>query len=123
MDDPDNKVSGLQLSNNTYNNMKFVVLIVLPALGILYASLSQFWGFPKVQEVVGTINALALFLGIILRISGSSFAASPQGRTPEGSFIISKDEEGNKKVTLEFDQDPADFIDQGTLTFNVKKAE
>lgn len=123
MDEADNAVTGLQLSNNTYNNFKFVVQIFLPASGVLYASLSEFWGFPKVQEVVGTISALALFLGIILRISSASYAAAAPTGTPVGSFIVKEDVEGKKTVTLSLEEDPADFIGRENITFKVEKAQ
>lgn len=123
-DQESNEVTGLQLSNNTYNNFKFVVQIVLPAAGVLYASLSEFWGFPKVQEVVGTISALALFLGVILRISSASFAKAPRQGTPDGSFIITQDLEGNKAIRLELDTDPAEFIDgKQTIVLRARAAE
>lgn len=118
-----NEVTGLQLSNNTYNNFKFVVQIVLPALGVLYATLSEIWGFPRVQEVVGTISAIALFLGIILRISSASYATSPQTSTPVGSFVVTEDIEGKKTVKLEFDKDPEEFIDQDIVFKVVKRNE
>lgn len=124
MSDP-NEVAGLQLSNNTYNNFKFVVQIVLPALAVLYATLSEFWGFPRVQEVVGTISALALFLGVILRISSASYAVTaPVGTpAPDGDFIIKQDVEGNKQIILELDQDPDKIIGKDTIVFKLKKPQ
>lgn len=115
------EVTGLQLSNNTYNNFKFVVQIVLPALGVLYASLSEFWGFPRVQEVVGSLNAVALFLGLILRISSASYARTPDSRTPEGTFVIRDTVEGNKSIILELDTDPEEFINKSTIVFQARK--
>ena len=125
----ENYVPGLKLSDNTYANAKFFVQIVLPALGVLYATLSQFWGFPKVQEVVGSANALALFLGVILRISSSNYYKASSKSTAVGSFVIDEavDEDGNKTgkktVTLDLEQDPADFIDGKSITFHAKSAE
>lgn len=117
----DNTVTGLQLSNNTYNNAKFIVQIVMPALTVLYATLSEFWGFPKVQEIVGSINAIALFLGIVLRISSASYAQTAPGGTPVGTFLVTQDTEGKKSIKLELDQDPEEFIGKGSIAFNVRK--
>lgn len=115
------EVTGLQLSNNTYNNFKFIVQIVLPALAVLYASLSEFWGFPKVQEVVGTISAVALFLGVILRISSSSYAKAPRQGTPDGEFVISRDTEGNPTaIRLELESDPAEFVGRQSIVFRAR---
>lgn len=121
MTDTDDDVSGLQLSNNTYNNAKFVVHIVLPALAVLYSTLSEFWGFPRVQEVVGSISAVALFLGVILRISSASYSQT-KTEVPEGSFVIKTDVDNKKTILLELDNDPEDFIGKDSITFRVKKA-
>ena len=121
MTDTSETVRGLQLSNGVYNRAKFVVQIIMPALTVLYATLSEFWGFPKVQEVVGSVNAVALFLGIMLGISSASYAKTASGSTPVGTFAITEDVEGKKSVKLELDQDPEDFIGKGTIVFNVSK--
>ena len=64
----------LQLSNSLYDVMKWVVTLLLPALGTLYFTISQIWGLPYGEEVVGTLTAIALFLGTILRISSSNYS-------------------------------------------------
>lgn len=116
--------TGLVLGNNTYDRMKFLVQIVLPALGVLYASLAEFWGFPKVQEVVGTIMALALFLGVVLRISSSNFTEPPSASTPVGNFVVTTNEEtGMKSVKLDLSRDPADFVDNEQIVFNLTRQQ
>lgn len=57
------------LNNSVYNVLKYIAQIVLPALGALYFALSQIWGLPYGEEIVGTITALDCFLGAILGIS------------------------------------------------------
>jgi hypothetical protein len=120
-----NEVTGLQLSNNTYNNFKFVVQIVLPSLGVLYATLSEIWGFPRVQEVVGTISALALFLGVILRISSANYANRVDVAQTVGSFIIKPNDEGGKTILLELDETPEQLVirDKDVLSFRVESVE
>lgn len=63
----------MKLSDKVYNVMKWVVVIVLPAVGTLYAALAAVWGWPCSQEVVTTITALDTFLGAILCISTASY--------------------------------------------------
>lgn len=63
----------MKLSDKVYNVMKWVVVIVLPAVGTLYAALAAVWGWPYSQEVVTTITALDTFLGAILCISTASY--------------------------------------------------
>ena len=57
------------LSNKQYDILKWVALILLPALGTLYFGLAQIWGFPYGEQVVGTITVIDTFLGAILGIS------------------------------------------------------
>lgn len=59
----------MMFKNSTYDVLKFVAQIVLPAVGALYFALAGIWSFPYGEEVVGTITALDAFLGTILGIS------------------------------------------------------
>lgn len=59
----------MKISNKTYDILKWVAQILLPAIGTLYFALSKIWGFPYAAEVVGTISAIDAFLGAILGIS------------------------------------------------------
>ena len=61
------------MSNKVYNTLKWVVMIVLPAISTLYFALSGIWGFPYAEEVVGTIAAITTFLGAILGISNVQY--------------------------------------------------
>lgn len=63
----------MKMSNGTYDLLKFIAMIVLPALGTLYFTLSGIWGFPYGEQIVGTITAIDTFLGAVLRISTSAY--------------------------------------------------
>ena len=57
------------LTDKTYNILKWVALVLLPALATLYFALAGIWGFPYGEQIVGTITAIDTFLGVILGIS------------------------------------------------------
>lgn len=57
------------LNNKTYNILKWIVMVFLPAIGTLYFALASTWGFPYVEEVLGTITAVNAFLGALIGIS------------------------------------------------------
>lgn len=59
--------------NKTYDILKWIAIVVLPALGTLYFALSQIWGFPYGEEVIGTIAAVDVFLGTLLGISTNKY--------------------------------------------------
>lgn len=63
----------LILNDKTYSLLKWVALILLPALGTLYFALAGIWGLPFGEQIVGTITAIDTFLGAILGISTSNY--------------------------------------------------
>lgn len=58
-----------QISSKTYDMLKWVTLVLLPALSTLYMALSSVWPLPFPNEVVGTIAAIVTFLGVLLGLS------------------------------------------------------
>ena len=63
--------------NKTYDILKFIALIVLPAIATLYATLGQIWGLPYTQEIPATIMAVDTALGAILKISSDVYHTRP----------------------------------------------
>lgn len=66
------------MSNNTYDKLKWIAQILLPALGTLYFALSKVWGLPYATEIVGTITAIDAFLGAVLGISTVQYNKSTE---------------------------------------------
>jgi hypothetical protein len=63
----------MKLENKTYDILKYIAQIVLPAIGTLYFALAKIWGLPYGTEIVGTITAIDTFLGAILKISTDNY--------------------------------------------------
>ena len=63
----------MQFSDKAYNILKWVALIVLPGLGALYAALAQLWGWPYLEEVPGTLQAICFFLGALIGVSTAEY--------------------------------------------------
>lgn len=61
------------LSNKTYDILKYLTIIVLPAIGALYTGLSQIWNLPYAAEIPATITVICTFLGAILCISTAQY--------------------------------------------------
>ena len=61
------------MSNKVYDILKFIALILLPALGTLYFTLAGIWGLPYGEQIIGTIAAVDTFLGVILGISTAQY--------------------------------------------------
>lgn len=61
------------MSNKTYDILKYIAQIVLPAIATLYFALAGIWGFPFGKQIVGTITAIDTFLGCILKLSADNY--------------------------------------------------
>lgn len=72
------------MSNSTYDKLKFIAQVVLPAAGTLYAALAGIWGLPYAEQIVGTIVAVDTFLGVVLKISTYQYNKSLEESNGEG---------------------------------------
>lgn len=106
------------LSNSVYDGLKFIALVMLPALGTLYFALAQIWGLPAADEVVGTIVSVDTFLGLLLGVSGKSYKEATEGPTI-GILRTQEDPTGKVQASLEFPGDPADVVNHDKVTFKV----
>lgn len=61
------------MSNKTYNIIKAIAQLILPALAALYASLAGIWGWPYAEAIVGSISAVDVFLGVLLKVKSDIF--------------------------------------------------
>lgn len=65
----------MKMTNRTYDTLKWIALILLPALATFYAAIAAVWGLPYTEQVVGTITAVDTLLGTLLKISADKYAA------------------------------------------------
>lgn len=66
----------MNMSNKTYDILKWIAMYLLPAAGTLYFALAGIWNLPYGEQVVGTITAVDTFLGVLLGISTSQYNKS-----------------------------------------------
>lgn len=57
------------MSNGTYDILKKIAQVWLPAIGTLYFALARIWNLPFAEEIVGSLTAIDAFLGAILGVS------------------------------------------------------
>ena len=67
------------LNNKVYDTLRWIAQYFLPALGTLYFALSGIWGLPYGEQIIGTISAITVFLGVLLGISSSAYIKSGAG--------------------------------------------
>lgn len=61
------------MSDKTYNIVKYIALIALPAIGTLWFAIATIWGLPYAQEILGTITAIDTFLGALIGVSAAQY--------------------------------------------------
>lgn len=88
------------IKNSTYDVLKWIVMIALPALGTLYFALAKIWGLPYGTEIVGTIAAVTTFLGALIGVSSQNYdaleAENAKGKEYENPFGDYAIEEGDE---------------------------
>lgn len=102
------------MNNKTYDFLKWVALILLPAAGAAYFGLAQIWGLPNAEEIVGTITIVDTFLGALLKIQSNNYRANPDGvisinGSPEDEFM-----------KMELNHDPETLAAKDRLDIKVK---
>lgn len=65
----------MKMSNMTYDILKWIAQILLPATGTLYFAIANIWGLPYGEQIVGTITAVDAFLGILIGVSSAQYNA------------------------------------------------
>jgi hypothetical protein len=68
--------AGVLFNSKAYDLIKFLALVLLPALGTLYFGVAAIWGLPHADDVVGTILVVDTFLGALIGISSSQYKNS-----------------------------------------------
>lgn len=63
----------MKLNDKTYDILKWIVIICLPALGSLYGHLAATWGLPYPDAIPQTVIDIETALGAILCISTAEY--------------------------------------------------
>lgn len=104
------------LKGKTYDVAKQAAQVVFPAIGALYFALAQIWGFPRAEDVVGTIAAINLFIGALVGISKSQYNKSDLKY--DGTIDVIEDED-SKKFSLNYNGDPYELDQKKDATFKI----
>ena len=102
------------MNNQTYDILKRVALVIIPALATFVNAAGMVWGIPYTNEVTATITAFGVFLGAALGISSKNY-------TPDthGNLVVTKHDD----VYAEFAAEPSSLKDGDILVLKVAKPE
>ena len=100
------------MNNQTYDILKRIALVVIPALATFVNAIGIVWGIPHTNEATATITALGVFLGAALGVSSKNY-------TPEihGNLVVTKHDD----VYADFAGEPANLKDGDTIVLKVSK--
>lgn len=107
------------ISNRMYDTLKWIAQLFLPSLGALYFALSQIWGFPNGEEVVGTIVAVDAFLGALLGLSTHSYNQSQTKY--DGALLVDESDERRDIYTFEVNTPLEDLSSKRELLLKVTR--
>ena len=102
------------MTNKTYDAIKYVALIIIPALATFVNGIGIVWGIPHTNEVVATITALGVFLGAALGISSKNYEPETHG-----NLVVTKHDD----VYADFASELANLKDGDTIVLKVTKPD
>lgn len=106
----------MRMTNETYDFLKWIAQIVLPAIGALYAALAVLWGFPYCEQIVGTISAIDAFLGALLKKSSDNY----QG---DGMLIVDTSDPLKDIYSIALDDYPETLAEKDQVVLKVNRPE
>lgn len=101
------------LSERVYDFAKESATIYIPAAVVLYVALAAIWHLPNPVEVAGTGAAVTTFLGVVLKISNTSYQNA--GGSADGSVQM----DGSTPSKLAIDLTPEELAGKNQIVLNV----
>ena len=66
----------MKFPNEVYDVLKWIALVVLDAIGVLYKGLAAVWGWPFGEEVLTTCALISAFIGALIGVSTAEYRKS-----------------------------------------------
>lgn len=102
------------MTNKLYDILKYVALLIMPALATFVNGVGIVWGIPHTNEVTATITALGVFLGAALGISSKNYEPETHG-----NLVVTNHDD----VYADFAHEPEKLKDGDTIVLKVTKPE
>lgn len=102
------------MTNKTYDILKYVALLVVPAFATFVSAVGIVWGIPHTNEVVTTITAFGVFLGAALGVSSKNYEPETHG-----NLVVTKHDD----VYADFVSEPTNLKDGDTIVLKVTKPD
>ncbi len=100
------------MNDKTYDILKRVALIVVPAMATFVNAVGIVWGVPYTNEVTATITAFGVFLGAAIGVSSKNYEPDTHG-----NLVVTK----HNDVYADFTAEPSNLKDGDTIILKVSK--
>lgn len=100
------------MNDKTYDILKRVALIVVPALATFVNAVGIVWVVPYTNEVTATITAFGVFLGAAIGVSSKNYEPDTHG-----NLVVTK----HNDVYADFTAEPSNLKDGDTIILKVSK--
>ena len=102
------------ISDKTYNRLNNTVKIILPAIGTFYFTMASIWGLPYGEQVVGSLAALTVLLGVIITLAKQVWS-----KHADGEIVVDQNDPNKDLYSLELGIPLEDLSGKKQLTLNV----
>lgn len=68
----------MMISNKTYDILKWVALVAIPAIEAFWLAVGKVWGFPYLTEIGTTIAAVGLLIAALIGVSSNNYYKAQQ---------------------------------------------
>lgn len=106
------------INDKVYDAVKNGAMVVLPAAGALYAALATVWGWPNAENVVGSVAAVNVFLGVLAAVLKRKYDAAESKY--DGSLEMSETDE-RQLFQLVLNGDPEELKRKDAVVFQVNR--
>ncbi len=103
-----------EFSDKTYARLNTTVKLILPALGTFYFTMASIWGLPYGEQVVGSLAALTVLLGVIMTLAKRVWS-----KHADGELIVDQNDPNKDLYSLELGIPLEDLSGKKQLTLNV----
>lgn len=81
----------MSFNNKVYDVLKWIAMVVLPAIATFYCAIAAIWGLPYANQIVGTITAFDTLLGALIGISSQSYKG-------DGTLLVDRTDPSGKEI-------------------------
>lgn len=100
------------MNSKVYNVLKYITMIVLPALTTLWLSVGSIWQLPLVEPIGATLTAVTAFLGGILGISTSLYNIREQKKDAQKTVSVRIGDKEVEQIVVDAQNDKEETPDE-----------